>query len=166
LVSIVASAALGLATLVMNAAAGPAAGAAAGGFGLRRRRAPAQPFKQRLGRLDRRPHTFEPMTAFAEVDAPSQLFESHLLDTTGFQPNDRLFLSAARAARRSPPRTASERKGAGEGHWCRGQKSRAEWAREGAASDAAPNQRTLPTGGSHRSPFGEGIQDGILEHSP
>jgi hypothetical protein len=81
LVSVVASAALGLATLVMNAAAGPAAGAAAGGFGLRRRRASAQPVEQRLGRLDRRPATFEPMTAFAEVDAPSQLFESHLLDT-------------------------------------------------------------------------------------
>lgn len=35
------------------------------------------------------------MTAFAAVDAPSQLFESHLLDTTGFQPNDRLVGSVA-----------------------------------------------------------------------
>ncbi len=35
------------------------------------------------------------MTAVAEVDAPSQLLEAHLLDTTGFRPNDRLFGSVA-----------------------------------------------------------------------
>ncbi len=43
--------------------------------------------KSRLVALARRPSTYPPMTAFAEADKPSQLFEYYLLDTTGFQPN-------------------------------------------------------------------------------
>jgi hypothetical protein len=45
------------------------------------------PLKNRLGQLARRPHTYNPMRAFAEADKPSQLFQYYLLDTTGFQPN-------------------------------------------------------------------------------
>jgi hypothetical protein len=45
------------------------------------------PLKSRLGQLARRPHTYNPMRAFAEADKPSQLFQYYLLDTTGFQPN-------------------------------------------------------------------------------
>ncbi len=45
------------------------------------------PLKDRLVQLARRPHTFEPMTAFAEAASPSQLFQYYLLDTKHFQPN-------------------------------------------------------------------------------
>ena len=45
------------------------------------------PLKGMLGRLARRPHTYNPMRAFAEADKPSQLFQYYLLDTKGFQPN-------------------------------------------------------------------------------
>jgi hypothetical protein len=45
------------------------------------------PLKARLVDLASRPHTYEPMTAFAEAPSPSQLFAYYLLDTTGFQPN-------------------------------------------------------------------------------
>ena len=45
------------------------------------------PLKQRIIDLAARPHTFLPMTAFAEAATPSQLFGYYLLDTTGFQPN-------------------------------------------------------------------------------
>jgi hypothetical protein len=57
------------------------------------------PREQRLDTLDQRPHTFEPMTAFAQADAPSQPFEYYLLDTTGCQPNDRLLLPATACKR-------------------------------------------------------------------
>jgi hypothetical protein len=43
--------------------------------------------KERLVALARRPHTYAPMRAFAEADAPSQLFEYYLLDTTAVAPN-------------------------------------------------------------------------------
>jgi hypothetical protein len=46
-----------------------------------------QPLKDRLVQLAGRPHTIVPLQAFAEADAPSQLFQYYLLDTTGFQPN-------------------------------------------------------------------------------
>ncbi|MGH8864976.1 MAG: hypothetical protein ACREVZ_10105 [Burkholderiales bacterium] len=46
-----------------------------------------RPLKRRLIRLAKRPHTYVPMTLFAEADQPSQLFQFYLLDTTGFQPN-------------------------------------------------------------------------------
>jgi len=46
------------------------------------------PLRSRLGLQARRPHTFNPMRAFAEADKPSQLFGYYLLDTNrGFQPN-------------------------------------------------------------------------------
>jgi hypothetical protein len=45
------------------------------------------PLKNRLDILAKRPNTYEPMTAFAEADKQSQLFQYSLLDTTGFQPN-------------------------------------------------------------------------------
>jgi len=45
------------------------------------------PLKERLETLHLRPHSFDPMTVFAEADTPSQLFEYYLLDTKGFQPN-------------------------------------------------------------------------------
>lgn len=43
--------------------------------------------KNRLGDLAERPHSALPITAFAEADTPSQLFQYYLLDTEGFQPN-------------------------------------------------------------------------------
>src|SRR2546430_9929469 len=43
--------------------------------------------KDRLANLARRPHTFLPMTAFAEAATPSQLFQYYLLDTKHIQPN-------------------------------------------------------------------------------
>jgi hypothetical protein len=45
------------------------------------------PLQQRLITLDNRPHTYEPLTVFAEAPTPSQLFGYYLLDTTGFEPN-------------------------------------------------------------------------------
>ncbi len=45
------------------------------------------PLKKQLGELAGRPHTFLPMTAFSEADAPSQLFQYYLLDAKNFQPN-------------------------------------------------------------------------------
>jgi hypothetical protein len=45
------------------------------------------PLKNVLGQMARRPHTYNPMRAFAEADKPSQLFQYYLLDTKGFQPN-------------------------------------------------------------------------------
>src|SRR5215475_2403100 len=50
------------------------------------RRLPA-PLKQRLGDLAARPHSVLPVQAFAEVDAPSRLFQYYLLDSKSFQPN-------------------------------------------------------------------------------
>jgi hypothetical protein len=43
--------------------------------------------KARLVELAGRPHSFLPLTVFAEAPAPSQLFAYYLLDTTGFEPN-------------------------------------------------------------------------------
>jgi hypothetical protein len=43
--------------------------------------------KNRLLRIAGRPHTILPLQAFAEADAPSQLFLYYLLDTSGFEPN-------------------------------------------------------------------------------
>lgn len=43
--------------------------------------------KQVLGELNRRPHTFQPLTVFAEADKPSMLFGYYLLDSTRFEPN-------------------------------------------------------------------------------
>jgi len=45
------------------------------------------PLKTRLVELAGRPHTYNPMRAFAEADKSSQLFQYYLLDTNGFQPN-------------------------------------------------------------------------------
>jgi hypothetical protein len=45
------------------------------------------PLKSRLVTLARRPHTFEPMTVFAEAPTPSKLFQYYLIDTKHFQPN-------------------------------------------------------------------------------
>ncbi len=45
------------------------------------------PLKERLQTLHLRPHVFDPSTAFAEADKPSQLFQYYLLGTLGFQPN-------------------------------------------------------------------------------
>jgi len=45
------------------------------------------PLRERLGLQARRPHTNNPMRAFAEADKPSQLFQYYLLDTRHFQPN-------------------------------------------------------------------------------
>ncbi len=43
--------------------------------------------KLRLIEMAARPHSFEPLTAFAEADDPSMLFQYYLLDTNRFQPN-------------------------------------------------------------------------------
>jgi hypothetical protein len=43
--------------------------------------------KDRLVELAGRPHSYLPLTVFAEAPTPSQLFAYYLLDTTGFQPN-------------------------------------------------------------------------------
>ena len=43
--------------------------------------------KARLTELANRPHTYAPMQVFSEADAPSQLFQYYLLDTTGFEAN-------------------------------------------------------------------------------
>jgi hypothetical protein len=40
-----------------------------------------------LGELAARPHTYLPLTVFAEADSPSQLFQYYLLDGGGFEPN-------------------------------------------------------------------------------
>jgi hypothetical protein len=40
-----------------------------------------------LGELAERPHTYLPLTVFAEADSPSQLFQYYLLDGGGFEPN-------------------------------------------------------------------------------
>ena len=45
------------------------------------------PLKARLVELAGRPHSFLPLTIFAEADSPSELFAYYLLDTTGFQAN-------------------------------------------------------------------------------
>ncbi len=45
------------------------------------------PLKTRLGDIAGRPHSVLPVTAFAEADAPSKLFQYYLLDTNNFQPN-------------------------------------------------------------------------------
>jgi len=46
-----------------------------------------QPLKDRLQELAGRPHSYLPLTVFAEADDPSQLFQYYLLDTHGFEPN-------------------------------------------------------------------------------
>jgi hypothetical protein len=45
------------------------------------------PLKNRILDLAKRPHSYLPLTVFAEAPSPSQLFGYYLLDTTGFQPN-------------------------------------------------------------------------------
>ena len=45
------------------------------------------PLKERLVQLAGRPHTYDPMTAFAEAATPSKLFQYYLIDTRHFQPN-------------------------------------------------------------------------------
>ena len=45
------------------------------------------PLKDRIVELAKRPHSYLPLTVFAEAPTPSQLFGYYLLDTTGFQPN-------------------------------------------------------------------------------
>jgi hypothetical protein len=45
------------------------------------------PLKQRIIDLAGRPHSYLPLTVFAEAPTPSQLFGYYLLDTTQFQPN-------------------------------------------------------------------------------
>jgi hypothetical protein len=77
---------------MLAAAASLAAGAAPvrGGGSITKRKdvkhLPA-PLKQRLVEIAKRPHTYLPLTAFAEADDPSQLFQYYLLDSTGFEPN-------------------------------------------------------------------------------
>ena len=46
-----------------------------------------EPLKRALGELAEEPHSYLPLTAFAEADKPSQLFQYYLLDTRNFQPN-------------------------------------------------------------------------------
>jgi hypothetical protein len=46
-----------------------------------------EPLKQRLITLANRPHSYQPLTVFAEAPMPSQLFAYYLLDTTRFEPN-------------------------------------------------------------------------------
>jgi hypothetical protein len=46
-----------------------------------------EPLRRALGELAEAPHTYLPLTAFAEADQPSQLFQYYLLDTEHFQPN-------------------------------------------------------------------------------
>lgn len=46
-----------------------------------------QPLRQRLTELVRRPHSYRPLTIFAEAPTPSQLFGYFLLETNGFEPN-------------------------------------------------------------------------------
>jgi hypothetical protein len=48
--------------------------------------------KKRLIELAGRPHSYLPLTAFAEAPDPSRLFQYYLLDTNNFQPN--VFTSA------------------------------------------------------------------------
>jgi hypothetical protein len=45
------------------------------------------PLKQRIIDLAQRPHSYLPLTVFAEAPTASRLFGYYLLDTTGFQPN-------------------------------------------------------------------------------
>lgn len=45
------------------------------------------PLQDRLVELARRPHSYLPLTAFSEADAPSKLFGYYLLDTTTIPPN-------------------------------------------------------------------------------
>ncbi len=45
------------------------------------------PLKNRIVDLAKRPHTYLPLTVFAEAPTPSQLFGYFLLDTNHFQPN-------------------------------------------------------------------------------
>lgn len=45
------------------------------------------PLKKRLIRLAERPHSYPPLTVFAEAPKPSRLFGYYLLDTHGFEPN-------------------------------------------------------------------------------
>jgi hypothetical protein len=46
-----------------------------------------KPLRERLVELDGRPHTYPPLTVFAEAPSPSQLFAYFLLDTEAFEPN-------------------------------------------------------------------------------
>ncbi len=50
------------------------------------------PLRERLVEIGGRPHTFLPITAFAEAPDPSRLFQYYLLDSNNFQPN--VFTSA------------------------------------------------------------------------
>jgi hypothetical protein len=50
------------------------------------RNLPAQ-LKQVLSEINGRPHSFQPLTVFAEADKPSQLFGYYLLDSSRFEPN-------------------------------------------------------------------------------
>jgi hypothetical protein len=45
------------------------------------------PLRDRLVALAGRPHTYPPLTVFAEAPDPSSLFEYYLLSTSGFEPN-------------------------------------------------------------------------------
>jgi hypothetical protein len=45
------------------------------------------PLQQRLAQLADRPHSVLPLQVYAEADAPSQLVQYYLLETTGFEPN-------------------------------------------------------------------------------
>src|SRR5262249_10299303 len=45
------------------------------------------PLKARLAPLAGPPHTYDPLTVFAEAPDPSQFFAYYLLDPPGFQPN-------------------------------------------------------------------------------
>src|SRR5260221_612302 len=45
--------------------------------------------KNRIGDIAAGPHSYLPVQAFAEADQPSLLFQYYLLDTSGFEPNER-----------------------------------------------------------------------------
>jgi len=89
LASLLALVALGMTTLTRNStsAQGPFFGRRQG-FVFRGDiiRLPG-PLQARLVEINRRPHTFEPITAFSEAGSPSLLFQYYLLDTNNFQPN-------------------------------------------------------------------------------
>jgi hypothetical protein len=46
-----------------------------------------KPLKDRIVNIGARPHTFAPLTIFAEAQGASRLFEYYLLDANGFEPN-------------------------------------------------------------------------------
>jgi hypothetical protein len=86
--AVVVTAVLGMTVAVGAGAAASSGQAPTGGFTDRGdiRNLPG-PLKNRLEQLANRPHTYDPMTAFAEAATPSKLFQYYLVDTKHTQPN-------------------------------------------------------------------------------